>query len=44
MRTVIFLVALSISDLAKSDLSPNIEIVAALFFLFFIMDIVELMK
>jgi hypothetical protein len=41
MRTPLYLIALSISDVAKSDLSDSSVVVLALFILFFSMDVVE---
>ena len=44
MRAVIFMVALAICDLAKTDLSDSVGKVVALFFMFLIMDSLELVK
>lgn len=42
MRLALFLIALSISDVAKSDLSEIHSVVAVMFFGFLAMDIYEL--
>jgi hypothetical protein len=43
MRFPLFLIALSISDVAKNDLSGSMSVIIALFLLFAAMDIFELM-
>ena len=44
MRSVLLLIAIAILDLAKSDTSEGMVVLAFLFFLFLAMDIIELYR